>query len=115
MSPGVTLTCAVGIRKVGPQRSYTEQKSPRQWGSDLEVLGTDMIASVSPSQEQRAGGHQWVERDESLPRKAHVNKHPRLPWWAQWVPPPLLHPAGMRLKEDEVMSAVGAPGLAVRE
>lgn len=52
--------------------------------------------------------------DESFPWKAHVNKHPRLPWWAQWVPPPLLHPAGMRLEENEVMSVVGAPGLAVR-
>ena len=26
----------------------------------------------------------------------------------------LLHPAGMRLEENEVMSVVGAPGLAVR-
>lgn len=51
---------------------------------------------------------------ESLPWKARVNKHPRLPWWAQWVPPPLLHPAGMRLEENEVMSVVGALGLALR-
>lgn len=51
---------------------------------------------------------------ESLSWKAHVNKHPHLPWWAWWVPPPLLHPAGTRLKENEVMSVVGAPGPAVR-
>lgn len=51
---------------------------------------------------------------ESLPWKAHVNKYPRLPWWTWWVPPLLLDPAGTRLKENEVMSVVGAPGPAVR-
>lgn len=107
--------CAVGVGREGLQGSIKEQQSHletvRVWPGD-PWCRQDCLCLPLPRTD--GWGPSVGGADESFAWKARVNKHPRLPWWAQWVPPPLLHPAGMRLEENEVMSVVGAPGLAVR-